>query len=422
VLLFREFTLMIFYFWLIWVLPMTQHPIWGGRVGPLTVFEYLGLASLAYATLHILRNKQAPAFLQMPQVCALFPFYLWATLSMLGSGGSISPGNSPFVAYTSSFLLFLITLAVIDSMSRFRRIVLVMIGSYAFASLYVLREWQTEHARWSSFRPGWIAGDSNYFSCAALISVFPALYLATSSRVLWQRLFCAACLLAICPALTLCASRGAFVGLAVAAIHSIWHTRRRLRTLFLLSILVIPASLLLPISPLRRLVNPEVAERTSEGAHLEAWRAGLRMIEAHPVTGVGVGRFKEEMRAYAAPGLDVDTIGHNMFIEIAAEMGIPSALLFFSIFVFDFRGLAKLRKAPQASRFAKQMAAALSASLVALLVSGLFISAEYQKTTWFALALAASLCSPALFRAALRRPLDSRAHLPRSADLAVARN
>ncbi len=413
---------MIFYFWLIWVLPLTQHPIWGGRVGPLTVFEYLGLASLSYATFHILRNKQAPAFLEMPQVCALFPIYFLATLSALASGGRISPGNSSFVAYTSSFLLFLITLAVIDSMPRFRRVVLVTIGSYAFVSLYVLREWQTEHTRWSSFRPGWIAGDSNYFSCAALIAIFPALYLATSSRVLWQRLFCAACLLAICPAVTLCASRGAFVGLAVASIYSIWHTRRRLRTLFLLSVLVVPASLLLPNSPLRRLLNPEVAEQMSEDAHLEAWRAGLRMIEAHPLTGVGVGRFKEEMPAYAAPGLDVDTIGHNMFIEIAAELGIPSALLFFSIFVSNFRGLAKLRKTPQASRFAKQMAAALSASLVALLVSGLFISAEYQKTTWFALALAASLCSPALLRAALREPLRSRAHPPRSVDLAVARN
>jgi O-antigen ligase len=414
---------MIFYFWLIWILPLTQHPVWGARLGPLTGFEYFGMAALSYAMFHILRNNHAPAFLKMPQVGALLLFFFLTTLSALGSRGNISLRDSSFIAYFSSALLFFITLAVVDSPLRFRRVVLVTIGSYAFASLYLLREWQTEHAQWSSFRPGWIAGDANYFSCAALIALLPGLYLVASNRRRGERMFCAVCLLLICVAFSLCASRGAFVGLAAGAIYSIWHTRHRIRGLAVLIVVVVPACFLLPNSPLRRFTHPEASEQMSENAHLEAWRAGFRMIAAHPLTGVGVGRFKEEMPAYAAPGLDVDSIGHNMFIEAAAEMGIPAALLFLSIFVFDLRALAKLRRKLQtdshAPQFVKQMAQALSASLVALFVAGMFISAEYQKTTWFALALAASLSSPAFLGVIEREPVRSGSKLSRGTGLAV---
>lgn len=403
---------------------MTRHPFWAARFGPLNSFEYLGLASLAYAAIHIRRHKRTPAFLRMPQVSALLFFYLVVIFSALRSNLSITLKDNSFVAYTSAALLFFITLAVVDSLPRFRRIVLVTIGSYAFASLYLLREWQTQHALWSSFRPGRITGDANYFSCAALIAVLPAIYLAASKRAVWERLFCAACLLIVCITLLLSASRGAFLGLAAAAIYSLWHTRHRVRGLALLMVLVVPASFLLPNSPLRRLLNPAPAEQISEDAHLEAWRAGFRMIEAHPLAGVGIGRFKQEMPAYAAPGIDVDSVGHNMFIEVAAEMGIPAALLFLSIFFFNFRSLAnvrrELRSDPNAPQFAKQMAMALSANLVALFVSGMFISAEYQKTTWFALALAATLSSPAVLSAVQRESIRSRSRFPRAIGLAAA--
>jgi len=416
---------MILYYWLVWVLPLTKHPLCGSRIGPLTGFEYLGLASLGYAAIHILRNRQAPAFLKMPQAVALFLFFFLAAFSALDSGGNASFTDNPFIAYIASALLFLITLAVVDSPHRLHGVVLVTIGSYAFASLYLIREWQLQHGQWSAFRPGWIAGDANYFSCAALVALLPALYLTASNRRFGERCFCAACLLLICIAFSLCASRGAFVGLAAAAVFSIWRSRHRIRGLALLIVLVVPASVLLPISPVRRLLHPEAAERISENAHLEAWRAGFRMIEAHPLGGVGIGRFKEEMPAYSAPGLDVDSIGHNMFIEIAAEIGIPAALLFLSIFVFDLRALShlqrSLRRSADTPPFAFQMAAALSASLVALFVSGMFISAEYQKTTWFALALAASLSSPACLRAAQREQTHARVRVSHGIRFSAAR-
>lgn len=415
---------MIFYFWLIWILPLSRHPFWAARYGPFNGFEYLGLASLAYAAIHIFRNKQTPAFLRMPQACALLLLYLLVAVSALASGGNLTLQNNSFVAYSSAALLFFITLAIVDSLHRFRRVLLVTIGSYAFASLYLLREWQTQHALWRSFRPGRIAGDANYFSCAALIALVPAFYWLASQRAFWEKLFCAACLLITCVAFLLCASRGAFLGLAAASIYSLWHTRYRVRGLALLIVLVVPTSFLLPNSPLRRLLQPKAAEQLSEDAHLEAWRAGFRMIEAYPLGGVGIGRFKQEMPAYAAPGINVDSVGHNMFIEIAAEMGIPAALLFVSIFFFNFRSLANLRRRlrcdPHAPEFAKQMATALSSSLVGLFVSGLFISAEYQKATWVALALAASLSSPAMLRAVQRKPVGSPAHLPRPFGLAAA--
>jgi O-antigen ligase len=383
---------MFFYYWLVWILPLMQHPIWGQKIGPLTVFEYIGVASFIYACSHILARGILPSFLDTWEARLVVLLYLIALFSASIKGRGIGLGNGPLIIYTSSLLLIFISISIVDTLPRLRWTALALIGSYGFGSLYVIREWQQGHKFYSNFRPGWIVGDSNYFATTAIFAVVLAFYFMQGKRSPWEKTYCATCLVLTNVAITLCASRGAFLGLTAAALLIVWSSKRRVRNLILMSVLVLPLSLALPISPLHRLLNPNPnQDYGSTQAHLEAWKAGLRMIEAHPIAGVGLGNFKSLMPLYTSvtPGtrVGVDTLAHNMFIEVAAELGLPALMIFLAMFWFTYRTLRKLRRSSSTHPLIRQTAAALQAGLLGFAVAGSFVSAEYQKTSWMGFAL-----------------------------------
>ncbi len=201
---------------------------------------------------------------------------------------------------------------------------MALIGSYGFASLYVIREWQQGHSIYNNFRPGWIVGDSNYFATTAIFGIVLAFYFMQGKRPTWEKIYSGVCIGLTILASTFCASRGGFFGLAVASFFLVWHTKRRARNMTIITALVLPLSLALPVSPLHRFLNPSSSETGSTQNHLEAWMAGYNMIEAHPIAGIGLGNFKPLMPSYMVlpPGMkpNVDTLAHNMFIEVAAGL------------------------------------------------------------------------------------------------------
>ena len=59
----------------------------------------------------------------------------------------------------------------------------------------------------------------------------------------------------------------------------------------------------------------------------EMWQVGWRMIQQHPLVGVGPNNIPETYTLYLAPG-EIPQVGyrehlHNDFIQIAAERGLP---------------------------------------------------------------------------------------------------
>lgn len=379
---------MILFYWLIWILPLSGHPLWGQKIGPLSVFESLGLLCLLYAVFRIFSRGKLPPVFSTWMTRFFFVVYLIAFFSALTKEHGISLADSSFIIYTSSMFLFVLTVSLVDTLARLRWIMLVIIGSYAWASVYLIREWQHGNSIWTNFRPGWIVGDGNYFSVAAIVAIVLAFCFVLGRRPLWEKAFCSACLLTTLVGVTLCASRGGFLGLAAACGLLAWRSKHRIRNFVLITVLVLPLSAALPVSPLHRFLHPTGSEKGSEERHWEAWTAGLRMIGAHPFAGVGLGNFKPAMPQYLDSGTaEYRSIAHNMFVEVAAELGLPAFLFFVAIFVSSFLELDRLRKSTAALPFLRGVAAALQAGVLGVAVAGSFVSAEYQKTTWMGLAL-----------------------------------
>src|SRR5207248_11204226 len=97
---------------------------------------------------------------------------------------------------------------------------------------------------------------------------------------------------------------------------------------------------------LRRLKDPSNGDKQAQDARLVVWKAALRMIEKHPLIGVGMHNFKSRVLEYEdeAPEQQVLSLAHNSYLEITAEMGIPALLVYLGLFASGFGALERGRR------------------------------------------------------------------------------
>lgn len=112
--------------------------------------------------------------------------------------------------------------------------------------------------------------------------------------------------------------------------------RATLGTGFVLLLLAISASLMFWIGPdavfMRFAELPERQGPGAAGGRLELWGDTLRLIRERPLAGAGLG-------AFAAAYTKVQTVdvnarvdyAHNDYLQLAAELGLPAALLFWGL-------------------------------------------------------------------------------------------
>lgn len=409
---------MIFFYLLISVMPLTRHPLWERFIGDITLIKCLGLLCLLYASVHLVVRRSLPAFFSTWQARFFILFFLMCATSYLFMGSRAELEYSPLLSYSSFLALFFVTLAVVDSMSRLRWVLLVAIGSEALASLYVLREWQKLHGVYAQFRPGFVVGDPNYFCVSAVLCVPIAFYLLLGQPRLWERVYCLGCLLLTSAAVALSASRGGLLGLTFSFLFAVWHSRRRARNLLLVLCLLVPMVAISPTSPLQRLLRPNASVQQSTENHKQILVAGLRMIAAHPLVGVGLGNFKLRMSSYVDPGLQQQFMAHNAYLEVAAEMGVPALMVFLGILLFTFRTLSQMRArlAKSEETLLLRAVQGIQAGMAGSCISLFFVSGQYQKLNWFIIFLV--MCLPLLERAA---PEGEKARVRRLGVLPVPR-
>jgi O-antigen ligase len=379
---------MIFFYLLVSIMPLVNHPLWSRFVGGLTLTKFVGLACLVYALAHCVARRSVPNVLGSWITRLFLLFYLLAVVSYFTKGDQSDWKLSSLFSYTSFLFLLFVTAAVVDTLPRLRWTLLVAIGSLAFASLYVIREWQMYHNVFPGFRPGYITGDPNYFTLSAVLCLPVAYYIMRLEKSIWTRSFCMACLAVTLIAVMLAASRGGFLGLVAAALFIVWRSPHRIRNFVIIAACLAPLILVVPDSPVRRLLHPDYSDEWSKENRLELWGAGVKMIEDHPLTGIGLDNFKPLVTRYEGRGGDLEKIAHNTYIEVAAEMGIPSLLLFLAILYSAFHALGRVYKQADHSPFLITAATALQAGLVGCLVSITFISCQDQKLLWFLIFLA----------------------------------
>ncbi len=386
---------MILYYVLILSLPFLSHPLFGLKIGPLTVEKYLGAICFLYAIFYAAVRHRAPRLFGTTQARAYLVFFLLAAASWLALGRSLK-ATTMLEVYGSHLLFLVATVALVDSLPRLRWVLVTAVAAMGLVSLYVIRDWQVASAIYgASYRPGYVAGDANFFTASVLLAVPVALLLLWNERSRPLKIFCLGSLLVTFAAITLAASRGGFLGLVVTMAWLLWHSRTRLRSLVLVGAVFGLLLAISPLSPIARILHPDYSDTDSVRIHLALWRAGLRIVRDHPLTGIGVGQFKAAVGEYSSEK-DLSLLAHNTYLEIAAEMGLPGLALFLVIFGSSFRSLARVRRAAERDGppLVRIAATGIQAGLLGFGVAAFFVSAEFLRMFWFMLFL--SICLPAL--------------------------
>lgn len=110
-----------------------------------------------------------------------------------------------------------------------------------------------------------------------------------------------------------------------------------------------------------------------------AWRGALEMVRQHPVTGVGIGLYPYFQHQYTHMGMALNQIGgapslgeqaHNVYLQTAAELGIPGLVLFVSVLVtFWVSAIVRLRTMENGLR--RTVLIGVVASTVAAAIDGI---------------------------------------------------
>lgn len=343
-----------------------------------TVIKLLGIIGFVWAVVRMRDWPEDESLFGSPQARVFALFYAGILFAGMLSG-------SGFVVI-SRYLAFMLFMPFVLASVRTHRDLRLVMYALALTFVVVFPYAVRQMLRFGS-RLGTGVSETNYFA-ANLVLVIPIAFSVAAAHVdpAKRRLWAIAGGVLVL-ALYLTSSRGGFLGLVVAGVAFAYRRRGAGGAVGLLAVLMIA---MLPTSIGERTLatftgaESEVAGlEQSNRAHTALFWAGLRMIADQPLTGVGPQNFKDLSIDYA-PELARAYIAHNSYLELAAETGLPVLGLFLLMAWHALRVLGRAARLPGSgeTRELAIWAEGLRSGLLGFLVSGAFISAQYEKMFW----------------------------------------
>jgi O-antigen ligase len=331
----------------------------------------------------------------------LASFVAWATLSLLWGEDPIQ-GRTEIFRYAQNLFLFLIVFTAV----RTRRHVLWLMAAFvagaavagAFAVAQPPKPTLDEVARAAG-----TIGDPNELAAvlvAALVLAGVLVALLKGSPLL--RLGAAGAAALCAGGILFSLSRGGLIALGFALVMSFFvagRWRARAATLAVVAALS-TVGYFAAFAPLQ--ARERVTSVGGGSGRSDIWTVGWRMVEDHPVRGVGVGNFTTSSIHYLlAPGaikrdefiVDTPKVAHNTYLHVLAELGIVGLALFVSILAFSLScAIRAARRFMEMGDVRMEIVArGLVVAMLGILAADFFISGQFSKQLWLLLGLGPSL-------------------------------
>jgi O-antigen ligase len=347
---------------------------------------------------------------------ALVLFAAWASISLVWAEQPAAAQNS-VLRFVLNFVLFPIALVAITRKRDVAWLFGVFIAGALVTVVFGFLEGSTGNPADADRLEGAGINPNQLGTYLVVAMVFAATFFTTQR---WPPIARAAALAAGCLAavgLFMTLSRGALVGLAAALLVAPFAVGRGRRAAALVLVVLTVAgtatwyAAIAPADAVDRITHPE---RGGGSGREDLWRVGWRMVDDRPVLGVGAGNFGVSSVHYLLrPGSTQrdkyivvrQTVAHNIYLTVLAELGIVGLTLFVFILSICLRCvlLAAREFAARGDPALELLARALFIALVGLLVADFFSSALYSKQLWFLLAAAPALLALAQRSAARER-------------------
>ncbi len=329
--------------------------------------------------------------IRMPRVwLPLSLFLLGTVISLLASGSPLI--GMPQVKKLYVYLTLIVIFSVVRRVATARNLLVAWCAVAGSGSLLgiiqFVQKWREARAlnrdfydyylnsRITGFMSHWMTFSGEQMLVLIILAAFLLFGQAQrrGPRALW--ILAAA---AMGAALLLSDTRSVWIATFVALVYLAWSRKRVL--VLSIPLLALAAFAVAPDSVRQRavsIVKPR-AEVDSNDFRTIVWRTGLRMIEAHPLLGLGPevvhARFYDWLPPDIPQPLPPGYYGHlhSIYIHYAAERGIPTMLMLMWMLGMILYDCARaLRKLPPGRGDSRFILHAAIACVLAILVEGFF--------------------------------------------------
>lgn len=243
-----------------------------------------------------------------------------------------------------------------------------------------------------------LAGNRNQLATFVVIAIVCAYLLFQTARGALTRGFLVGVLPLLFLGLALTLSRSGLICLIIA-LAFVWYRIARERGVVILTasavvVLLVAASLPDMFWERTSTIIPAIEKQEGTfGIRVRLWKIGLRMIQDHPVVGVGPGNWLVAFPRYARGRiLERNLNSHNQYISVASEMGLIGVALFVALNILALReaGLATRLGKKRDLKEMRALAVATEVSILVLMIGGITGDGEAGKLLWlfFGLSLA----------------------------------
>lgn len=262
--------------------------------------------------------------------------------------------------------------------------------------------------------------------CVILIIALPLTLLVVQTARRLRRWLALAIVLASGATIALSGSRGGFLGLGVVVLAllgfanhiAFWKRVGFAVSLAAALVLAAPQGYWEQMKTMLELRSDYNWD--SEDGRIEIWKRGMGYMLQYPLTGVGIDNFGRaegtisSKARYHVPGTGLKfSAPHNSAVQIAAELGIPGLVIWFSLTVGNIIGIARLRRRIPArwargtpeERFLYATTLYLPISFFGFVVTSSFVSFAYLDPIYIMVAFASGLYVLADRRLAREQPV-----------------
>lgn len=309
---------------------------------------------------------------------ALAAFACWSAVSVLWT---VSPDETLKRVITDVQLIALVLLGwqAIRTLAELRA---VLLGYLAGCLGLVALAWRNALAG-SAFTYGRYSADGydpNDMSVYVALGIPMACYLALAGPHRRDRL--ALLYLPVAwSALPITGSRAGLLSMGVAsAVLLVWLARRGswgpLAGLAAVGLLLVPYAAGVPADNWDRLLSVSDELGGSVGARTMIWRAGVSLLQEHPLVGVGAGAFPDAV----VPAINLRIVAHSTPLSVSVELGLIGLALLVAAYLLALRGV---------SRAALDERLLSWGLVLTVAVGSASLTWEAKKQVWFVVLLAA---------------------------------
>ena len=301
------------------------------------------------------------------------------------------------------YVIYFLIISIVTTKERYFIFLVIFLLANFKLSIFGARTWIS---RGFGFSDWGIAGPPGYFENSSDLSAEMLMFAPIAfelalfvkphvKRVTYWFLM----LGAVTGAMTVLAasSRGSQLGLAAQAAWVAIQRKLKLKILVAIALVAAVGYGLLPAEEKARFASAGTDNTSIQRLHY--WQAGLKMIEDHPVLGIGYFNFPEVYAIYNPNELWRGTaqLPHNIFIQVGTDAGLIGLGIFLMLIYRNLKGARDIQRAckgnPEAPAFAAGVAKGLTLTTWGFVIAGQFNTVSYYPFLWINLALTVSLAN-----------------------------